>query len=106
MEQPTPFQMILTFRDNWREQFYRQDKQSGRIPADAKDRLFRKLQLIDDACNDLDLRMPPSNHFERLRGKLQDWHSIRVTDRWRLVFRWNGEQGEASSLYLDNHSYR
>jgi proteic killer suppression protein len=98
--------MIMNFRDNWLEQFYRHDRRSKHVPADAEDRLFRKLQLIDDATNDLDLRSPPSNHFERLKGKLQDWHSIRVTASWRLIFRWNGGRGEASDVYLDNHSYR
>lgn len=98
--------MIVSFRDVWLERFYRDDKRSKRIPADVEDRLFRKLQLIDDATADIDLRVPPSNHFERLKGKLQDWHSIRVTGRWRLVFRWNGGRGEASEVYLDDHSYR
>jgi proteic killer suppression protein len=47
-----------------------------------------------------------SNHFEKLRGSLAGWHSIRVNEQWRLVFRWNGRRGEASEVYLDNHSYR
>ena len=98
--------MILSFRDNWLEQFFRHDKRSKHVPADAESRVFRKLQLLDDATADQDLRVPPSNHFEKLKGKLQDWHSIRVTDRWRLVFRWNGGRGEASNVYLDDHSYR
>ncbi len=98
--------MILSFRDNWLEQFYRNDKRSKHLPADAEDRLFRKLQLIDDATCDLDLRVPPSNHFEKLKGQRQDWHSIRVTGSWRLIFEWNGKRGEASNLYLDNHTYR
>jgi proteic killer suppression protein len=98
--------MIVSFRDTWLEQFYRYDKRSKHIPADAEGRLFRKLQLIDDAITDLDLRTPPSNHFEKLKGNLQDWHSIRVTGSWRLIFQWNGAHGEASKVYLDNHSYR
>jgi plasmid maintenance system killer protein len=39
---------------------------------------FRKLQMIDDATTDLDLRVPARNHFEKLRGKLEDLHSILV----------------------------
>jgi proteic killer suppression protein len=61
--------------------------------------------MIDDATTDQDLRVPPSNHFEKLRGKLADFHSIRVNKRWRLVFRWDGRRGEATSVYLDDHSY-
>jgi proteic killer suppression protein len=52
------------------------------------------------------LRAPPSNHFEKLCGNLSAFHSIRVTDQWRLVSRWNGSRGEAEDVYLDDHSYR
>ncbi len=71
-----------------------------------EDRLFRKLQMLDDAATDGDLRVPPSNHFEKLRGTLAGWYSIRVNEQWRLVFRWHGGRGEASDVYLDDHSYR
>jgi proteic killer suppression protein len=40
--------------------------------------------MLDDATTDQDLRVPPSNHFEKLRGKLEGFHSIRVNSRWRL----------------------
>ena len=98
--------MILDFRDPWLEAFYIEDKHDRRIPADLARRLFRKLQMIDDSTCDQDLRVPPSNHFEKLSGNLRGWHSIRVNDQWRLIFRWDGAKGEASKIYLDNHSYR
>ena len=40
--------------------------------AILSDRRFRKLQMLDDAMTDQDLRVPPSNHFEKLRGKLKE----------------------------------
>lgn len=98
--------MIGEFRDKWLRDFFVDDVHSRNIPADIADRLFRKLQMIDDATTDQDLRTPPSNHFEKLVGKLKGFHSIRVNKRWRLVFRWDGEKGEAMELYLDDHSYR
>jgi proteic killer suppression protein len=61
--------------------------------------------MLDDATTDQDLRVPPSNHFEKLRGKLEGLHSIRVNKQWRLIFLWNGGRGEASGVYLDDHSY-
>ena len=76
------------------------------VPADLESRLFRKLQMIDDATSDQDLRVPPSNHFEKLRGNLAGCHSIRVNSQWRLIFRWDGSRGEAEGVYLDDHSYR
>ncbi len=98
--------MIQSFRDRWLREFYLRDKASKRIPSEVEDRLFRKLQLIDDATCDLDLRLPPSNHFEKLRGNLAGKHSIRLNKQWRLVFTWLGERGEAQDIYLDNHDYR
>ena len=99
-------EMILTFRDRWLREFFLEDRASKRVPADVEDRLFRKLQLLDDAATDSDLRVPPSNHFEKLRADLAGFHSIRVNNQWRLIFQWNGEKGEARQVYLDNHSYR
>jgi proteic killer suppression protein len=97
--------MILSFRDNWLRNFFVKDVRSKNIPSDLESRLFRKLQMIDDARVDRDLRAPPSNHFEKLRGALDGFRSIRVSGRWRLVFRWDG-RGEATDVYLDDHGYR
>lgn len=98
--------MIESFRDNWLRDFFENDKGSKKIPADIDVRLFRKLQMMDDATSDQDLRVPLSNHFEKLSGSLQGKYSIRVNDQWRLIFEWNGTRGEASGVYLDKHEYR
>lgn len=97
--------MIVSFRDEWLRSFFVQDARSRNIPPDLESRLFRKLQMIDDAANDLDLRVPLSNHFEKLRGSLDGLHSVRVNKQWRLVFHWDGSRGEAAGIYLDDHSY-
>jgi proteic killer suppression protein len=55
--------MILNFRDDWLREFFVNDARSRKIPSDLEDRLFRKIQIIDDATTDRDLRSPPSNHF-------------------------------------------
>ena len=98
--------MITGFQDEWLRSFFVEDKASRHVPAEIRDRLFRKLQMLDDATTDQDLRVPPSNHFEKLRGKLDGLHSIRVNPRWRLIFRWDGGRGEADGVYLDDHGYR
>jgi proteic killer suppression protein len=85
--------MISGFRDKWLKDFFVDDLRSKKVPADIEERLFR------------DLRVPPSNHFEKLRGSMDGFYSIRVNRRWRLVFRWDAATGEASELYLDDHSY-
>ena len=98
--------MIVNFRDGWLREFFVDDAKSRHVPPDLADRLFRKIQMIDDATQDGDLRVPPSNHFEKLRGRLAHLHAIRVNRQWRLVFEWDGTRGEARNLYLDNHDYR
>jgi len=98
--------MIISFRDKWLRDFFLDDRASRKISANLTEALFRKLQMIDDATSDADLRTPPANRFEKLRGKLEGWHSIRVNRQWRLIFDWNSQRGEASTIYLDNHSYR
>ena len=97
--------MIVSFRDDWLKAFFLEERHSRHIPPDLESRLFRKLQMIDDAATDKDLRVPPSNHFEKLRGNLASFHSIRVNSRWRVIFRWDDERGEATDIYLDDHSY-
>ena len=98
--------MIVSFRDEWLRVFFVEDRQSRHVPPDLESRLLRKLQMIDDSTSDQDLRVPPSNHFEKLRGRLAGFYSVRVNNQWRLVFRWNGNRAEAEGVYLDNHSYR
>jgi proteic killer suppression protein len=98
--------MIVNLRDDWLRAFFVDDTRSRNIPPDLESRLFRKLQMIDDANTDQDLRVPPSNHFEKLRGKLADFHSIRVNKQWRLIFKWDGNRGEATHVYLDDQGYK
>jgi proteic killer suppression protein len=98
--------MIVSFRDDWLREFFVEDVRSKKIPSGLESRLFRKIQMIDDATTDQDVRVPLSNHFEKLRGSLEGYHSIRVNEQWRLVFQWDGDRGEATGIYLDGHSYR
>lgn len=99
-------EMIGSFRDEWLRAFFVDDVPSKKIPASLETRLFRKLQMIDDAATDQDLRVPLSNHFEKLRGSLEGFHAIRVNKQWRLVFQWDRAKGEASNIYLDDHGYQ
>ena len=51
----------------------------------------RKLLFLHDAAELKDLRVPPGNRLEALRGEQKGLHSIRINDQWRVVFRWEGE---------------
>ena len=48
----------------------------------------RKLEMVNGAARLDDLRVPPANRLEKLKGDLKDFYSIRVNDQWRVIFRW------------------
>ena len=55
-------------------------------------RAKRKLEAVNAASRLEDLKVPPSNRLEKLKGNLSGFHSIRVNDQWRIIFKWlNGE---------------
>lgn len=96
--------MAIEFRDNWLEKFYVEDRKSPLIPSKLEGALFRKLQIMDSAMIESDLKCPPGNRFERLKGNLVNYCSIRVNQKYRLIFRWTGH--DAIDVYLDPHRYR
>lgn len=96
--------MAVEFRDSWLEAFYVEDLSHRKIPGTIAGALFRKLQILDAATDESDLRVPPGNRFEHLQGSLSGWCSIRVNKQYRLIFRW--DEGTAQDTYLDPHAYR
>jgi toxin HigB-1 len=48
----------------------------------------RKLEALNPATRLEDLTIPPSNRLEKLQGSLKDFHSIRINDQWRVIFKW------------------
>jgi len=55
----------------------------------------RKLRMLNNSQTIFDLKIPPSNRLEKLSGKMKDYYSIRINDRWRIIFRWgNGHSKE------------
>lgn len=98
--------MIIGFRESWLKTFFLTGAEDRQIPPMIRKRLFRKLQMMDDAVGVNDLSVPPGNRLERLRGHLSGYYSIRVTDRWRLIFIWDEDRAGVYDLYLDDHSYR
>ena len=86
--------MIQSFGDRATEDLYHQRNTSRarRIPADIWSAALRKLDLVNSAADLQDLRVLPGNRLEALKGDLQGYHSIRVNDQWRVVFRWQNGQ--------------
>lgn len=78
--------MIKSFRDPETEAIYNQ-KPSKEIPYEVQKNALRKLIMINAAKDERDLRIPPSNHFERLKGDRLEQVSIRINDKYRICFR-------------------
>lgn len=97
--------MIVSFADRATEALYHGEKAglARRFPAAIRAASLRKLDMLNAAHLLHDLRSPPGNHLEALRGNLAGRHSIRVNEQWRLVFRWT-EAGPAEVRLTDYHS--
>ncbi len=61
-----------------------------RIPSQIRPIALRKLDMLNAAHSLEDLRSPPGNRLEILKGDLAGFHSIRINNQWRIVFRWDG----------------
>lgn len=84
--------MIASFGDRATEDLFhgRPTARARRVPREVGDVALVRLDSLNGAASMLDLRSPPGNRLEALKGELMGFHSIRVNDQWRLVFRWEG----------------
>jgi proteic killer suppression protein len=82
--------MIVSFGDRATEDLHhnRPTGWARRLPRDIVDVALVKMDLLNGAVAVLDLRSPPGNRLETLKGDLKGDHSIRVNEQWRLAFRW------------------
>ena len=80
---------IQTFLDKATEYFFKTGKIGKKVGwASVRQIAKRKLDMVHYAANLSDLKAPPGNRLEALKGKLSGLHSIRINDQWRIVFRW------------------
>jgi proteic killer suppression protein len=79
--------MIRSFRSKETERIFNRTR-SPKLPGDIQQVALRKLRMLNRARSLADLRVPPSNRPERLRGGREDQYSIRINDQWRIWFRW------------------
>ena len=79
--------MIQTFSDRDTERLFHREP-VRRFPAELQRAMLRKLVLVDAAEQLEDLRVPPGNRLEKLKGDRAGQRSIRVNDQWRICFRW------------------
>ncbi|MBW0435455.1 plasmid maintenance system killer protein [Leptospira kmetyi] len=80
--------MIQSFGDKETERIFNQEF-SRKIAPDIQSRALIKLLLLENAEREEDLRIPPSNNFEHLKGDKKEFCSIRINKQWRIVFRFS-----------------
>jgi proteic killer suppression protein len=95
--------MIISFRGRLAEDLFfdRTTAATRRFPASLRHPAQRKLQYLNAAARLTDLKAPPGNRLEALKGDLAGFHSIRVNDQWRVVFRW--QDGAHEVHIIDYH---
>ena len=80
--------MIRSFRDPEAERIWN-GLVSLRLPRDIQNVARRKLRMLNNAQSLTDLRVPPNNRLEALKGDRKGQHSVRINRQWRVCFRWS-----------------
>ena len=96
--------MIRSFGDRRTEDLFHgiSSSQARRIATNIRRAAVRKLDLLNAAISIEDLRSPPGNRLEALAGDLRGFHSIRINDQWRIIFKWT-ETGAEQVQIVDYH---
>ncbi|HEV7242598.1 MAG TPA: type II toxin-antitoxin system RelE/ParE family toxin [Thermoanaerobaculia bacterium] len=89
--------MIRTWADDEAEKLFNRQR-SRRLPSDLQRVALRKLLMLDAATTLDDLRVPPANRLEKLKGDRDGQYSIRINDQWRVCFAWR--EGNAHDVEI------
>ena len=93
--------MIRSFKCKETEGIFRLER-SKKFPREMQQLALRKLKMINRSESINDLRIPPANRLEKLRGDRKGQWSIRINDRWRICFEW--KSGDAYKVeIIDYH---
>jgi len=92
--------MIKSFSDSETEKIWKGFR-SKKLPNEIQETARRKLRIINNSLNVDDLRIPPGNRLEMLKGNLSGFYSIRINDQWRVVFKWS--EGDAFNVKITDY---
>lgn len=92
--------MIKSFRSKETEKIYLREV-SSKLPIDIQQASLRKLRMINNAKSINDLRIPPANRLEKLKGDREGQYSIRINDQWRICFIW--QAGDAYEVEVTDY---
>jgi proteic killer suppression protein len=80
--------MIVSFKDKETEKIWN-GIVSKKLPREIQDTARRKLRMINNSIDVNDLKIPPANRLEKLKGNLKEYNSIRINNQWRIIFKWD-----------------
>lgn len=89
--------MIFSFGDKKTEDFFHGNN-SHLFSGDIIKRAWRKLDILNSANSLEDLKIPPGNKLEKLKGGLSEYHSIRINEKYRIIFIWRGNCANKVSI--------
>jgi proteic killer suppression protein len=93
--------MILSFGDKMTEKVWQGTWVKG-LPLGIQEIGRRKLRMLNNSQDLADLKIPPSNKLEKLKGNLKDFYSIRLNDQWRIIFKWRNGNADSVEI-IDYH---
>lgn len=89
--------MIRSFSDRETQRIFGRQP-SRKLPSDIQQAALRKLRMLNRSASLNDLRVPPANRLEKLKGNRSGQHSIRINSRWRICFEW--QDGDAHNVEI------
>ena len=92
--------MIRSFKDKETEKVFARIF-SRKLPHDIQQTAYRKLRMINNSIDLEDLRLPPANRLEKLKGDRAGQYSIRINKQWRICFEWS--DGDAYNVEIDDY---
>ena len=93
--------MIVSFGSKETEKIWQGEK-TKRIPLEIQKAGRRKLRMLNNSQSLTDLKVPPSNNLEKLKGGKNDFYSIRINNQWRIIFKWQNNHAQEFEI-IDYH---
>jgi proteic killer suppression protein len=93
--------MIVSFGSKDTQKIWNGERVKS-LTGGIQDVARRKLRMLNNSQSVIDLRIPPANRLEKLKGDLNEFYSIRIKDQWRTIFRWNNGNAENVEI-IDYH---
>ena len=93
--------MIASFGTKDTEKIW-QGNRVKKIPNEIQKIGRRKLRILNNSQDLNDLKIPPSNRLEKLKGQEKNYYSIRINDQWRIIFKWENKHAHKVEI-IDYH---